>query len=39
MLYVQKLIILGKQCEILGYPEQSYYNIGSVSVKYSKCGL
>lgn len=34
MLYVQKPITLGKQCEILDYPEQSYRNVGSISVKY-----
>lgn len=39
MLYMQKLITLGKQCEILDYPEQSYQNIGGISVKYSKWGL
>jgi len=38
MLYGQKLITPGKQCEILAYPEQSYRNICSISVKYSKCG-
>lgn len=39
MLYVQKLITLGKQYEILDSPEQTYRNIGSISIKYSKRGL
>lgn len=39
MLYEQKLIILGKQCEVLDYPEQSYRNGGYISVKCRKCDL
>lgn len=39
MLYVQKLIIPGKQCEVLDYSEQSYHNGGYISVKWGKCDL
>lgn len=39
MLYVQKLTTPGKECEILDCSEQGYCNIGSISIKYSNCGL
>lgn len=39
MLYEQKLIIPGKQCEVLDYPEQSCHNGGYISVKCRKCDL